>query len=40
LGKKSEEITDLEYAQEVLDEDHFELTKIKERIIEYLAVRT
>ncbi len=29
---------DLEHAREVLDADHFDLTKVKERIIEYLAV--
>jgi ATP-dependent Lon protease len=29
---------DLERAREVLDEDHFDLEKVKERIIEYLAV--
>lgn len=31
---------DLAYARKVLDEDHFGLEKIKERIIEYLAVRS
>ncbi len=36
----SEEIVDMEYAQEVLDEDHFDLNKIKERILEHLAVRS
>jgi len=36
-GKGSEKIK-LENAQEVLDEDHFGLEKIKERIIEHLAV--
>jgi ATP-dependent Lon protease len=30
---------DLHHAREVLDEDHFDLEKIKERILEYLAVR-
>ncbi len=30
---------DLEQAQEILDEDHFGLEKIKERILEHLAVR-
>jgi len=30
---------DLDHAQEVLDEDHYDLEKIKERILEYLAVR-
>src|SRR5690606_12880318 len=39
-SEKSEEITDLHYAKGVLDEDHFDLEKIKERILEYLAVRS
>ena len=30
---------DLERARKILDEDHYDLKKIKERIIEYLAVR-
>jgi ATP-dependent Lon protease len=30
---------DLAHAKQVLDEDHYNLSKIKERIIEYLAVR-
>ncbi len=30
---------DIEHAKRVLDEDHFGLEKVKERIIEYLAVR-
>lgn len=30
---------DLEEAREVLDDDHYDLEKIKDRIIEYLAVR-
>jgi ATP-dependent Lon protease len=29
---------DLEHAQTVLDHDHYDLEKVKERIIEYLAV--
>lgn len=33
------EITDLAHAKDVLDEEHFDLEKIKERILEYLAVR-
>ncbi len=37
--KRSEEIRDLNFAQEVLDADHHGLEKIKERILEYLAVR-
>ena len=36
---RSEEIRDLKFAQEVLDADHHGLDKIKERILEYLAVR-
>jgi ATP-dependent Lon protease len=38
-GKKSKIITDLKKAQKTLDEDHFGLDKIKERIIEFLAVQ-
>ena len=37
--QKSKEIRDLGKAEEVLNEDHFGLEKIKERILEYLAVR-
>ena len=37
-GEMSEDNLDLKHAQEVLDEDHFGLEKVKERIIEYLAV--
>src|SRR5688500_8527865 len=37
--QKSKEIRDLTKAEEVLHEDHFGLDKIKERILEYLAVR-
>jgi ATP-dependent Lon protease len=36
----SEEKTDLAYAKSVLDKDHFDLDKIKERILEHLAVRS
>src|SRR5438067_854691 len=36
---KSKEIRDLTRAEEVLNEDHFGLDKIKDRILEYLAVR-
>jgi ATP-dependent Lon protease len=35
----SEEINDLTEAERVLNEDHYGLEKIKERILEYLAVR-
>lgn len=37
--QKSTEIRDLSHAQEVLENDHYGLDKIKERILEYLAVR-
>src|SRR5678810_463530 len=37
--QKSKEIKDLVKAEEVLNEDHFGLEKIKERILEFLAVR-
>jgi ATP-dependent Lon protease len=38
-GKKSKLKRDIAKAQEVLDEDHFALEKVKDRIIEYLAVQ-
>jgi ATP-dependent Lon protease len=37
--KKTKEIRDLRYAEEVLNSDHYGLEKIKERILEFLAVR-
>ncbi|MBX3661935.1 MAG: endopeptidase La [Burkholderiales bacterium] len=37
--KKSKISTDLRNAEKVLDEDHYGLEKIKERIVEYLAVQ-
>ena len=37
--KGTKDRLDLKAAKEVLDEDHFGLDKIKERILEYLAVR-
>jgi ATP-dependent Lon protease len=37
--KKSKEIRDLKYAEQVLESDHYGLEKIKERILEFLAVR-
>src|SRR4051812_26372556 len=36
---KSEERFDLEEAEKILDEDHYGLKRIKERIVEYLAVQ-
>ncbi|MDR7155609.1 ATP-dependent Lon protease [Sphingobium xenophagum] len=38
-GKKGKVKNDLKRAQDVLDEDHFALDKVKDRIIEYLAVQ-
>ena len=38
-GKKSAVKKDISKAQEVLDADHFALEKVKDRIIEYLAVQ-
>jgi ATP-dependent Lon protease len=38
-GKKSRLKKDIAEAQRVLDEDHFGLDKVKERIVEYLAVQ-
>ena len=37
-GELSDDNLDLQHAQEVLDEDHFGLDQVKDRIIEYLAV--
>jgi ATP-dependent Lon protease len=37
--KKSKINNDLAHAQKVLDEDHYGLEKVKERIVEYLAVQ-
>lgn len=38
-NKKTEEKLDIKHAAEILDRDHFGLEKVKERILEYLAVR-
>ena len=37
--QKTEDNDDLKNVQKILDEDHFGLTKVKERIVEYLAVK-
>lgn len=39
-GKRSKVKKDLSYAEEVLDADHYGLDKVKERILEYLAVQS
>lgn len=36
----SDEHIDMNKARDILDEDHFDLSKVKERILEYLAVRS
>jgi len=38
-GKFAGERIDVEHARKVLDEDHYDLDKIKERIVDYLAVK-
>ncbi|TMH41099.1 MAG: endopeptidase La, partial [Betaproteobacteria bacterium] len=38
--KKSKISKDIKQAQEILDRDHYGLEKVKERIVEYLAVQT
>jgi len=37
--RKTKEIRNLKYAQQILESDHYGLEKIKERILEFLAVR-
>ena len=39
-GKTTDEMQDLALARKMLDEDHYGLEKVKERILEYLAVRS
>jgi ATP-dependent Lon protease len=39
-NKKSREIRDMKWSMKVLEEDHYGLEKIKDRIIEFLAVRS
>jgi len=38
-SKQTEDNLDIEHARRVLDEDHYDLEKIKDRILEHLAVR-
>jgi ATP-dependent Lon protease len=37
--ERTEEMRDIAVAEKVLDEDHYGLEKVKERILEYLAIR-
>ena len=39
-SKSTDDSVDVKQAQKILDEDHYGLEKVKERIIEYLAVRS
>jgi ATP-dependent Lon protease len=39
-NKKSREIRDINWSKKVLEEDHYGLEKIKDRILEFLAVRS
>jgi len=39
-GKRSKVKNDLRFAQDVLDSDHYGLEKVKDRIVEYLAVQS
>ena len=39
-SKMQKETSDLKLAQQILDEDHYGLEQVKERVLEFLAVRT
>ena len=39
-SKMQKETADIKLAQEILDEDHYGLEQVKERVLEFLAVRT
>lgn len=39
-GEFSEDIRDIKFAEEVLNKDHYGLEKVKDRILEYLSVRS
>ena len=39
-NKRAEDNTDINFAKEVLEADHYGLEQVKERILEFLAVRT
>ncbi len=38
-SKKTKDVLDIKAAKKILDADHYDLEKVKERILEYLAVR-
>jgi ATP-dependent Lon protease len=37
--ESTKEIRDIEYARKILDEDHYDLKKVKERVLDFIAVR-
>jgi ATP-dependent Lon protease len=39
LAEETEDKLDVVLAKQILDEDHYDLEKVKDRILEYLAVR-
>lgn len=38
-GKQSEDLIDLKQSKQILDDDHYDLQKAKDRVLEFLAVR-
>ncbi|UCF96930.1 MAG: endopeptidase La [Spirochaetaceae bacterium] len=38
-SESTKEIRDIEYARRILDEDHYDLKKVKERVLDFIAVR-
>ena len=38
-GKQSEDVIDLKQSKQILDDDHYDLQKAKDRVLEFLAVR-
>ena len=39
MGRRSDDMFDLAAARAVLDADHYGLTDVKDRIVEFMAVR-
>ncbi len=37
--ERTQEIRDIEHARKILDEDHYDLKKVKERVLDFIAVR-
>jgi len=37
--ESTQEIRDIEHARKILDEDHYDLKKVKERVLDFIAVR-